>query len=521
VGDAPVSAELRATAAASFVLLRNESDLLPLHASALRRVAVVGPNAEVARTLGGGSALVLPSYTVGPLEGLQTALGPDVEIGHAEGVRSMQRLAPAPLHRLRLPDRDEPGVTVRFLAADGSVLRVEDRSAASFTWLGRYGKGLPMADVHTVEVRTRLRAVADGDHEIGCSAIGHVVLEVDGHRVLDTVLALPADADPVEGLIRPPQAWATLPLLAEAEVPVVLRVEPAGDVSITAIQLTLEPPRGDPAVELDAAVALAAEADVAVVVVGTTEEVESEGFDRDSLALPGRQDELVRRVAAANPRTVVVVNAGAPVLLPWATSVPAVLMTWFPGQEFGNALADVLLGRAEPGGRLPTAWPADENAPLPSVRPTDGVLRYDESIHVGQRGYDHAGIAPAFPFGHGLGYTTWRYLAVDADVDAAPDRGDTTLHVRLQNVGNRPGREVVQVYAADRDVLRRLVGFAVVDVDAGEEATATVVVPARQLQHWDGATGSWTTDPGAVHFEVGPSAAAPQLSITVVIGKGA
>jgi beta-glucosidase len=181
----------------------------------------------------------------------------------------------------------------------------------------------------------------------------------------------------------------------------------------------------------------------------------------------------------------------------------------------------VLLGRAEPGGRLPTAWPADENAPLPCVRPTDGVLRYDESIHIGQRGYDHTGIAPAFPFGHGLGYTTWRYLAVDADVDAAPDGGDTTLHVRLQNVGDRPGREVVQVYAADRDALRRLVGFAVVDADAGEEAAATVVVPARQLQRWDGATGSWTTDPGAVHLEVGPSAAAPQLSTTVVIGKGA
>jgi beta-glucosidase len=140
--------------------------------------------------------------------------------------------------------------------------------------------------------------------------------------------------------------------------------------------------------ELEHAVALAAEADVAVVVVGTTEEVESEGFDRDALALPGRQDELVRRVAAANPRTVVVVNAGAPVLLPWANQVPAVLVTWFPGQEFGNALADVLCGDREPGGRLPTVWPAAEHDHLPSTRPVDGRLVYAESIHVGNCAYD-------------------------------------------------------------------------------------------------------------------------------------
>ena len=137
---------------------------------------------------------------------------------------------------------------------------------------------------------------------------------------------------------------------------------------------------------MDAAVALAAGSDVAVVVVGTTAEVESEGFDRTSLALPGRQDELVRRVAAANPRTVVVVNSGAPVLLPWAGEVGAVLLTWFGGQEFGNALADVLLGEAEPGGRLPTTWPASE-AGLPSAQPEDGVLSYSEGLFIGYRAY--------------------------------------------------------------------------------------------------------------------------------------
>ena len=135
---------------------------------------------------------------------------------------------------------------------------------------------------------------------------------------------------------------------------------------MAAVHLNVEPPFGDEDAELERAVALAAEADVAVVVVGTNEEVECEGVDRDDLALPGRQDELVARVARANPRTVVVVNAGAPVLLPWADDVAAILLAWFPGQEFGNALADVLTGAVEPGGRLPTTWPKTEEG-LPST----------------------------------------------------------------------------------------------------------------------------------------------------------
>jgi beta-glucosidase len=238
----------------------------------------------------------------------------------------------------------------------------------------------------------------------------------------------------------------------------------------------------------------ARDADVAVVLVGTTEEVESEGFDRDSLALPGRQDELVRRVAAANPRTVVVVNAGAPVLLPWADDVAAILLVWFPGQEFGNALADVLTGAVEPGGRLPTTWPVSEEG-LPSTRPVDGVLSYDEGLFVGYCAYDRDGRAPLFPFGHGLGYTEWEYLAVE------PAAGRVT--VRLRNTGARRGREVVQVYASRPDSAverppRWLAGFAVAEAEPGEEVEVEVTIPPRALAHWD---GGWTVEPGEFRFQ--------------------
>ena len=167
---------------------------------------------------------------------------------------------------------------------------------------------------------------------------------------------------------------------------------------MAAVHINVEPPFGDEEAELERAVRIAAEADIAIVVVGTTEEVESEGFDRTTLALPGRQDELVSRVAAANPRTVVVVNAGSPVEMPWADDVAAVLLTWFPGQEAGHALADVLLGDNEPGGRLPTTWPVRaEDCPVLSTTPVDGAVAYDEGIFIGYRAWDRSKSSHASP----------------------------------------------------------------------------------------------------------------------------
>ena len=217
-----------------------------------------------------------------------------------------------------------------------------------------------------------LRAADAGAYEVAGSGVGRYELSVGGETVFDGRLELPPGADIVEGLMIPPQAVHSVHLDAGEETAVMLAHEVGsfeaeiGDLGAT-FQLNLRPPHGSDDEEIERAVALARDADVAVVVVGTTEEVESEGFDRTSLALPGRQDELVRRVAQANPATVVVVNAGAPVLLPWADEVAAILVAWFPGQEFGDALADVVLGGSEPGGRLPTTWPSGEDGlPRPS-----------------------------------------------------------------------------------------------------------------------------------------------------------
>jgi beta-glucosidase len=282
-------------------------------------------------------------------------------------------------------------------------------------------------------------------------------------------------------------------------------------------QLNLLPPHGSDDEEIERAVSIARAAAVAVVVVGTTEEVESEGFDRSSLALPGRQDELVRRVAAANPKTVVVVNAGAPVLLPWADEVSAILVAWFPGQEFGAALADVLLGFVEPGGRLPASWPSAEVG-LPSTQPVDGVLTYDEGLFTGYRGYDRDGRVPLYPFGHGLGYTSWDFASVEV-VNGEPTAAEASVVVRLRNSGPRRGRTVVQLYASrpesgiERPV-RWLAGFATVEAEAGEEVTAGLTVSQRAFEHWD---DGWTLEPGTFRLAAGLSSAHQPVATEIML----
>ncbi|MGW0947792.1 beta-glucosidase [Streptomyces sp. NPDC002623] len=526
-----VAARLRETAAAGFVLARNEDAVLPLDRAALSRVAVLGPNAAVARTLGGGSATVFPPHTVSPLDGIRAALGDDVEVVHGIGVTPQTRTPVATLSHLRHPDGSGEGTEVRFLAADGTLLGSERRAGAAYTWMGSYGPGVPVGQVARVEVHTVVRAADAGRYALGGSGIGRFRMSVAGAEVFDVTLQLPPGADLVEGLMTPPQRLHAVDLAEGEETEVVLTHDivsvSAGDAigdAVTMFQLNLQPPQGSDDEEIERAVALARAADVAVVVVGTTEEVESEGFDRDSLALPGRQDELVRRVAEANPRTVVVVNSGAPVLLPWAEEVAAVLLAWFPGQEFGNALADVLLGVAEPGGRLPTVWPASERG-LPATEPVDGVLAYDEGLFIGYRGAGRADRQPPrYDFGHGLGYTTWEYVSIDVQGAERPD-ADCTVKVRIRNSGTRHGKEVVQVYAGrpgggvERPV-RWLAGFAVVEAAAGEEVVATVTVDARAFRHWDTEAGRWAVEPGTFTLEAGPSSAVLPLTADIAVAVG-
>jgi beta-glucosidase len=248
----------------------------------------------------------------------------------------------------------------------------------------------------------------------------------------------------------------------------------------------------------------------------------TEGSDRASLSLPGDQDALIQAVAAANPDTVVVLNTGDPVLMPWAGRVASILEMWYPGQEGGAATADVLLGNAEPGGRLPVTFPAAEydtpvagsperypGVPLAGAPAGQTVEQYSEGIFVGYRWYDHQRLSPLFPFGAGLSYTRFGYS--DLRVRAGgPEEGGLDVSFRVRNTGTRPGSEVPQVYigapagAPVPMAERALAGFQRVALQPGQTATVTIHVAGRQLsfwstdrQAWEVASGSWTVSAGA------------------------
>jgi beta-glucosidase len=473
--------------------------------------------------LGGGSATVFPSYTVSPLAGIRAALAGTAKVSHTVGAHAHTRIPIARPQYLWRVDGNGHGVEVTFLGTDGSALATEARKRGSYMWLGSFSHELPTDEVAQVRLRTRIRATASGRYHIGASGIGRFRLRIDTEEIFDVDLQLPAEADVMEAMMVPPQRIHGVNLNAGQELDIALVHDvPPGTMSdggFTVMQFNLQPPRRSDEDEIKRAVTLARGADAAVVVVGTNDEVESEGFDRTSLTLPGRQDELVTRVAAANPRTVVVVNSGSPVLLPWADQVAAILVTWFPGQEFGNALADVLLGMTDPGGRLPMTWPdTEENLP-PTQPDKQGALTYHEGLHIGYRRHQSQRSTARYPFGHGLGYTTWDYLALDAPATATAGH-ELRVNVHLRNSGPRPGREVVQLYLnrPDSEVERPgrwLAGFATVEAAAGQKVVATVAIHPRAFRHWQIANGSWGVEPGTFHLEAGSSSVLLPLSTAV------
>ena len=500
-----VDALLREAAADGMVLVRNEGGLLPLAADG--SVAVIGQHARVARSQGGGSATVFPQHVVTPLDGIEEAFGAD-RVRFAPGAKSTESVLPLDARVAVDPVTGEPGVHVRFLDADGGVVLDEHRLSGRLTWLGDPVLG----ETAVVEATATFTAPEDGEYAVGFAGLGLFRFEVDGELKSDG-LFFPDGTDPFMAFLNPPKQSFPVQLTAGQTVELRLEHRPQMQAGLAAVMFTFgyEEPFADPEAELERAVALAAESETAIVVVGTTETLESEGFDRAGLSLPDGQDELVRRVLAVNPRTVVVVNSGGPVILPWLSEAPAVLLTWFPRQEMGGALADVLTGAREPGGRIPTTWAASEDdVPVWQVEPVDGKLFYDEKLNVGYREWVRreqlGGPAPAIPFGHGLGYTEWELG--DTAVDGL------TVSIPVTNTGDRAGKQVVQAYLSrvsaseiERPVLW-LAGYAVVHAQPGETVTATITVEPRSLQHWSVDDHAWRTEPGTYALQLGTSVAA-------------
>ncbi len=479
--------QLTRLAASGITVLTNRNDTLPL-ATGLD-VALIGRHAIETIDMGGGSAQVNPPYQVSIAEGLTALLGNAVTA--VDGVEVRTRSVPARPGFVTDPETGQDGTHVWIYAADGSLL--DDKHLPGALALIGFDDDYPQPAGRVV---LRGRLATDGEIELGVIGKGDWLVRNGDDGWQAGVRS--ASAGFGDDMLAPPVESRIAPLNDTGVVEVELTV-PAGATGpmahvVTAGLIARPAPRNQDEVIAEA-VAAAADADIAVVVVGLTEEQETEAVDKSTLQLTGRQDDLVRAVAAAARRTVVVVNAATPVLMPWLDDVDAVLWVGLPGQEGGHAVAAALLGTIEPAGRLVTTFPAgDGQAPAWSVTPVDGDVVYSEGTSIGYRGH-FAGAAPrpAFWFGHGLGYSTWDYPSAEIIGGTAAD--GYRIAVRIRNTGGRDSREVVQVYyrPAEHDQPVRLVGWQAAQVPAGSEATVEVTADPRMWRRWDEASGGWRT----------------------------
>jgi beta-glucosidase len=506
-GDADIAEQI---ARAGAVLLKNDRDVLPLVPRDLRALAVIGPTAKAPLLGGGGSAHVAAFPGVqSPLDALTARAGASGGIVYQAGIELDGVAVPAPVLSPTSP-AGAPGL-LRTVTPGGATQidpQVDFAGAAA----------LPPAPPGTTATWTGfLTAAATGDYELKVQAIAVAAgssTAVSARLAVDGVtLASTGGIFPVNGSLIPTadglaNAGATLHLEAGVPHAIALTVTPSTSAP-TQIRLAWITPERR-AATFAAAVAAARAAPTALVFVHNEG---TEGTDRGSLALPRGQDDLVAAIAAVNPRTIVVLNTGDPVTMPWVSRVPAILEMWYPGQRVGEATAALLLGDASPSGKLPVTFPVRlEDNPTFSADGSryPGVANeefYAEGIFVGYRWYDAQAIQPLFPFGHGLSYSRFRY----ADLEIR-DRGDGfDASFVVQNIGRRRAAEVAQVYlgAPRRSpapiAVRALVGIARVDLAPGEARRVTVHVGRRERSYWSALRNDWVVAAGSRPVFVGSS----------------
>jgi beta-glucosidase len=519
-------------AAEAVVLLKNEDDVLPFTPSALRTLAVVGPNATARRIQGGGSSQVRTDRRVSLLEAIRERLAGKAEVMHAEGGDN-EPVPPAARSGMFSPDqaRGQAGVTCDYFAEAGCegtpIGSVHERGLGKLV-SHTMGAGQP-AGYGAFRWSGWFWPERDGRHEFGLRGPGRARMWLGGSPLIDD--DTPAQADNLDvGGGMSPRRMAEAELVAgrgyEVRIEYVrampTREEQArsGDPSTALaweyVSLGVRQPSGS----IEEAAELAARCDAAVVVIGAASITEGEGYDRANLHLPGDQNALVEAVLAANPRTAVVLVNGAPYELPWIDHAPAVVEAWMGGEAGPDATAKILLGELEPSGRLPVTFPKRlADSPAQPYYPGGAKAVYGEGLHVGYRHFDRANQPPLFPFGFGLTYTRFRYADIAAP-EAAPAGAPVAVTFTLTNVGERPGKETAQLYVRPRGPSRErpvkeLKGFAKVALAPGETKTVRIQLDERAFAFYDPDRRRWIAEPGAYDLLVGGSAADIELQTTV------
>jgi len=494
----------RRLAEQSITLLKNDGDILPIRTEKTQTMAVIGLNATQITVSGGGSSGVTPPYRVTPLQGLQSRLGSTLEIVYEPGCNNFDAIPAIHPDWLSLPDGSGPGLKAEFFSSveytGAPALTRYDRKI-DFWW---FSKGPTNEDRFAARWSGNLTVPESGRYAIQLTNSAGARLFIDDKPFIDSQAG-------GQTIFTPAVTAGYIQLAAGQAYPIRIEYTKGSDEEFAhiSLQCAYVPPTEEDE-RLERAVAATKACDMAVVFVGMPEGFETEGRDRPHMDLPGRQVELVKAVAQANPRTVVVINAGAPVSMPWIDEVPAVLLAYYPGMEGGSAIAAVLAGDVNPSGKLPVTFPRRlEDTPAYANYPGGREVRYGEGIFVGYRHYDQHDLEPLFPFGHGLSYTTFEYSQLK--LPNSLKAGDPwQVTVTVSNTGARAGKEVVQLYIHDlKSTLPRppkeLKGFRKVSLEPGEEREVVFDLDERSLAFYDPYAARWTVEPGEFEIMVGSS----------------
>jgi beta-glucosidase len=500
--DDPAHRTLIRRAGAMGTVLLTNNGLLPLDSSRLKSIAVIGPNAAVAQIMGGGSSQINAHYRISPVDGIRAAVGDDAEVRYAQGCSNNRLLPPitGTAHLDFFANTD----------LSGEPVRSEDREGTDIMWLGHLGLDIDFANF-SVRLTAEVTPDRTATFDVGAVSSGPIRVFVDDRLVINQWGEWQAGGE-VFGLASREYCGAvelesgrTYRVTVENRTPI-----SGSPVGLKVLRVGFGVPSSDE--DLNEAPRPAVEAHVAAACVGLNGEWDPEGMDRPDMDLPGRQDELVRRIAEANPNTIVVLQSGGPLTLPWIDEVAAVLQAWYPGQECGNAIADVLFGVVNPSGRLPQSWPAKlaNNPAVLSYPGERGVVKYREGIYAGYRFYDTMEFEPRFAFGHGLSYTTFAFGDVRLRTTELAPGDSLAVEVDVTNVGDRAGAEVVQLYVRDPESAlprpeRELKAFARIERDPGESGTVTMTLDMRAFAYFDDLRNAWVAEAGAFELLVGSS----------------
>ena len=495
---------LKKAAASGMVLLKN-NDLLPLKTD-IKNLAIIGPNAKEAQIIGGGSASLKPHYQAHPLEAFENKLGDQINISYAKGCHTHKYL---PKVKEELMD-DEKGFLVQYFEGskfDENIL-VEEHLIGNKFWVfeGFAKDVIAKFDRPDISVRFSCAYTPDisGNHEFEIFGIGKARLFIDGKELIDNW----TETSPGEAFFSfSSDSKKALVDLDEGKT-YQLEIRYKFEGNFPAIYIGCQTP--DKVNLFDEALEVAKAADQVVLIVGTNSDWETEGNDRSDFNLPANQNHLIEEVLKVNPNTLVVLNTGSPVKMPWADRAEAILQTWFAGQEFGNAMVDIITGAINPSGRLPTSFPKNiEDTPAFNSYPgKDLQMNYEEKLLVGYRWYDKKDIKTLFPFGHGLSYTQFEYTDLEVEIQANNKVSCTFL---IQNTGLIAGAETAQCYIGYKtddhsEPKKTLQGFSKITLNQGDKSKVEINLNSRNFSSWNEAKQNWEVRSGSYEIFIGSSA---------------